>query len=99
MPNILHDHPINNVVKKDWIHVEALKKEWRSVEQLAKAEPKYHINPYKKLSIKLPTTSIPTKSKAYNCQPHQSLQKVKHIRDAPCYKLSTTSIPIKSKAY
>ena len=47
-PNILHDHPINNVVKKDWIHVEALKKEWRSVEQLAKAEPRYHINPYKK---------------------------------------------------
>ena len=48
MPNILHDHPINNVVKKDWIHLEALRKEWRSVEQLAKAEPKYHINPYKK---------------------------------------------------
>ena len=47
-PNILHDHPLNNVVKKDWIHVEGLKKEWRSVEQLAKAEPRYHINPYKK---------------------------------------------------
>ena len=47
-PNILHDHPINNVVKKDWIHLEALRKEWRSVEQMAKAEPKYHINPYKK---------------------------------------------------
>ena len=48
LPNILHDHPLNNVVKKDWIHMEALKKEWRSVEQLAKAEPRYHINPYKK---------------------------------------------------
>ena len=69
-PNILHDQPLNNVVKKDFyfcskllrskitfmcievkkdsIHVEALRKEWLGVEHLAKAEPKYHFNPFKK---------------------------------------------------
>ena len=38
-------------VKKDSIHVEALRKEWLGVERLAKAEPRYHFNPFKKLFI------------------------------------------------
>jgi hypothetical protein len=61
--NQMLDKPMNNQVKRDSIHVEALRfvqllmvtigllycrKEWVSMEQLSKAEPKYHINPYRK---------------------------------------------------
>ena len=31
--------------------MEALRKEWLGVERLAKAEPRYHFNPFKKLFI------------------------------------------------
>ena len=47
-PNQIQDQPANNVVKRDRIHVEALRKEWVSVEALSRANPKYHFNPYKK---------------------------------------------------
>ena len=47
-PNQVLDQPANNVVRRDRIHVEALRKEWAAVEALAQASPKYHFNPYKK---------------------------------------------------
>ena len=47
-PNHVLDQPANNVVRRDRIHMEALRKEWAAVEALAQASPKYHFNPYKK---------------------------------------------------